>query len=94
MVRSSLAELWARFPERQLERFRESSGWATLAGAGRWDLAQTVGLAVDSNRREVELNEAERHAVLAVLEQCPERLITLRDALRSREVVRSGGIGV
>ena len=56
-----------------------------LQWAGQTDLAMRVGLAVDTNRTDLALTRDERKAVLAVLEECPRALASLRDALHARE---------
>jgi hypothetical protein len=62
-----------------------SVAWLALQlnRAGHTDLATRVGLAVDANTDVVRLNRKDRGLILAVLDRCPNGLISLRDALRA-----------
>ena len=57
-----------------------------LHKAGHTDLAQRLGTAVDTNRAHVALSSRERGSALSVLEECPENLVDLRQALQHEEV--------
>jgi hypothetical protein len=49
--------------------------------AGENNLGQHLGTAVDTNRHELGLSVGARETILRVLEDCPDRLAELRDAL-------------
>ena len=72
------------------------SAVATLARClqrtGYIDLADDVGLALDSDWNELQLAPIEEEEMLAVLDDCPALLQPLRDALRANRERRSGGL--
>ena len=72
------------------------SAVATLARclqrAGYIDLADDVGLALDSDWNELQLAPTEEEEMLAVLDDCPALLEPLRDSLRANRERRSRGL--
>ena len=54
-----------------------------LQRAGQMQLADDVGLALDANWSEFTLAPNEERTILSVLDDCPDLLQPLRDALRA-----------
>ena len=54
-----------------------------LQRAGQNQLADDVGLALDANWKEMKLAPNEENTILSVLDNCPDLLQPLRDALQA-----------
>ncbi len=54
---------------------------------GHTDLAMRVGLAVDTNRRILQLNLEDRELLLSILDGCPDALVPLRAKLKNGQAL-------
>jgi hypothetical protein len=61
-----------------------------LQRAGQTQLAGDVGLALDADWREIKLAPNEENTILSVLQDCPDLLQPLRDALQANVRGRGG----
>ena len=59
-----------------------------LRNAGETDLSHRVGVAVDTNQRDLHLSLRDRLAILLALESCPPTLLDLRVGLMIDELLR------
>jgi hypothetical protein len=64
-----------------------------LQRAGQVRLADDVGLALDANWSELNLAPNEEQTILSVLQDCPDVLQPLRDALQANVRRRAEGLG-